>query len=102
MMEISASKAALILGIQLPLFIVVTAWLARRDGVQINWWRIAAIALSVLTVLVCVLYAVGSKTEVDSETTIVAVLGTIFMCLGLLWAMTRNTRKIRKTEQEAG
>ena len=93
MIENITDKVILVLGVQIPLVIGVTAWLARRDGVKINWFRVAAISVATFVVLAVSVLLVASSRFGNQDTIMLTLFGTVAICLGATWLFTQKLRK---------
>ncbi len=99
MIESFTGKAALVLGIQLPIVLGITAWLAKRDGVKISWLRVALISMATLVVLTGALFIVGFSRFGNRDTDMLTLFGSVTVCLVIAWGVTRK-QKQRKPNQQ--
>lgn len=93
MIESMTGKAVLVLGVQLPLVIGITAWLAKRDGVKIGWLRVGVISTAIFAVLTAVLWLVATSPLGTRDTVLLALSGTVAGCLAVTWFLTRQSRQ---------
>jgi Ca2+/Na+ antiporter len=93
MIENITGTALLALGVQIPLVIGVTAWLAKRAGIRINWFRVAVISVVIGFILATSLLLVASSRFGNQDTITLTLFGTVAICLGLTWLMTRKARR---------
>lgn len=88
-------RVVLVLGVQIPLVIGVTAWMAKRNGVQINWRRVTAISVATFAVLALSLLVVVPSRFGNRDGITVTLFGTTSVCLGLAWLLTRGMKRNR-------
>ncbi len=93
MIESMTGKAVLVLGVQLPLVIGITAWLAKRDGVKINWLCVGVISTAAFAVLTVVLWFVATSRLGTGDTILLTLFGTVAGCLAVAWSLTRQSRQ---------
>lgn len=99
MIESNAGKTALLLGVQLPIVIGVTAWLARRDGVKLNWLRIAVVGTATVAVTTAVLFLVATSRFGTRDTIVLTLLGVVALCMGVAWSLARRARRGKPNRQ---
>ena len=92
MIENLAGATALVFGVQLPLVIGITAWLAKREGIKISWLRIALITMATCSVVTGALFLVASSRFGNRDTIMLTLFGTVTACLAIVWGLTRRRR----------
>ena len=94
MIENIAGKAVLVLGVQLPLVIGITACLAKRDGVKINWFRVGVLSTALFAVLATAVWIVGVSCLGTRNTILLAFFGTITGSLAIARVVTPRKSKM--------
>lgn len=80
MIESMTGKAVWVLGVQLPLFIAITVWLAKRGGVKINWLRVGLISTAIFAVLTVGLWLLTASRLGALDTIMLTLFGNVAGC----------------------
>ena len=92
MIESITNKETIVVGVQLALVVGVTMVLARRDGVTINWFRIAFISAVTFAVLTGALMLLAGSGFATRSAIVLTLFGSVAACLVVAWMLARKSR----------